>query len=189
MAKPEPKEIEFINSAGTKIILSALPPYLIQMAIESVDRPTIPTYKIETEGVEEEHPYDEKSIIDPRTPAKDQQDWMQYLEDFALAESQSSEILVNVIISEGVSIPFSPEVEESWVKKMNLLKIRIPEDHEERLLMYKKQYVIRSTEDIENLTTTVMSLTLVSKKEIDAAKKSFQNPDESNPSEGEGKES
>jgi hypothetical protein len=94
-----------------------------------------------------------------------------------------------LIISESVSIDFTPEIEEAWVKKMNMIKIRIPEDHEERLLMYKKQFVLRDTEDIENLTTTVMSLTLVSKKEIDAAKKSFQNPDESNPSEGEGKKS
>jgi hypothetical protein len=189
MSKPEAKVIEFINSRGTVVELLPLPPYMVQMAIDSVDRPQVPTYKIQTEGADEEHPYDEVSIADPKTPAEDQEAWLDYLDELSLAETRSSEILVNLILSESVNIPFDQETETSWVKKMKMIGMRVPEDHEERLLMYKKQYVVGNSNDIAELTQKVMSLTLVSKEEVDLAKKSFQDPDESNPQKREGKAS
>lgn len=170
--RSEPGSIEFTNSRGVKIQLVALSPYLVQMATESVERPEVPSYEITTaDGIVEVHKYDEKSINDPKTPEADKLKWKEFEELNRKADLDSSEILLNLILIEGVKLEIDDE--ERWLKRQKLMGIKVPEDPEERLLMYKKQYVIGNMSDIEKITKTVMELTGVSREEIDKVKKSF----------------
>ena len=81
---------------------------------------------------------------------------------------------MNIILIEGVELPIQDE--DKWVKRQKLMGITVPDDEEERSLMYKKQNVIGNTQDIELVTRKVMELTGVSREEVDLVKKSFQNP-------------
>ena len=190
VVKSELQEKDFVNSRGLKVKLLSLPPYLIQMATASFEKPDPPTYTIQTaEGTEEVHSYDETSIVDPLTPDEDRKKWEDFQKELAEIEARSSEVLLNVILLEGVQLDFSSEIENSWVHRMGLMKISVPDDHDERLLMYKKMTVIGNTEDIQNITNEVMRLTVVSREEIDTIKDSFQDSVESGSSSESGKDS
>jgi hypothetical protein len=171
--RSEVKEVEFVNSRGLKLKLHALSPYLVQMATESVEKPSVPTYTITTaDGSEETHFHDEESIA--QSSDEEKKKWETYKKGIQEAEAKASEILLNIILIEGVELPIQDE--DKWVKRQKLMGITVPDDEEERSLMYKKQNVIGNTQDIELVTRKVMELTGVSREEVDLVKKSFQNP-------------
>lgn len=168
--RSEQKQVLFTNSRGLTVTLKALSPYLVQMATESIDRPTVPTYVVVTaDGTEETHFHDEESIA--QSSEEEKKKWTQYKDLLRASELKASEILLNVILMEGVQLEF--EDEESWTKRQKIMGIPVSEEHEERLLAYKKQQVIGDTEDVENIIKTVMRLTGVSRDEVDLVEKSF----------------
>lgn len=183
---PEKKEVEFTNSRGIKVTLRAMSPFIVQLATESIERPEIPTYVTEIEGGGSETVFhDEKSILDPKTSEEDKQAWAEYQIALREADRKSSEIMMNVILIESVDVAIDDI--PRWIHKQKMMGITVPENEDERLLLYKKEYVIACPADMEEITKIVMTLTGVSREEIDIAKKSFQGPVEPDPQEGDGK--
>jgi len=179
----------FVNSRGMKIKLRPLPPYLVQIATESIVRPEIPTYSIKTEsGDIETHQHDEKSISQSNDEEKLK--WAEYIEETKKVNVKISTLMIDIVLMEGIDAQI--ENEQRWIKRQQLMGITVPEDPEEKLLMYKKTCIISTPEDIAEITRKVMSLTGVSTEDIEKLKDSFPSDTESQSSEGErnsGKES
>ena len=178
-----PDRVEWVNSRGISIVLKAIPPYLVQMAMEAIDKPDPPTYTVSLAGGgEETHVHDETSILQSSEVEKIK--WAEYLITLNEIQEMSTEILLDIILIEGVEV--SPQVEEEQVKKMRFLKIKIPEDPQERSLAVRKAFIIGGKEDAETITSMVMVLTGVSADDLKLTKKSFQNKVESGPQRGNG---
>lgn len=172
------------NSKGIDVILVPIAPYLIELASSTIEIPEAPTYTVETidGGIEIFH-HDQTSVdqSDDETKKK----WFEYQAAVKEADRKASEILMNIIMVEGIKLDSIPD-EERWIKRQKLMGIPIPDDYEEKLLMYKKTQILASPEDIENVTRIVIELTMVSKEEVASAKKTFQGNVESEASEGAG---
>jgi hypothetical protein len=176
----ELKVIEFTNSRGITMDLMGLPPYLIQMATESIKRPIPPTYTVKrADGGEDEFPHSQETIDDPKTSKKEKEKWSSYLAEMKMADAQASEVLLNVILVEGIKLHTEPDEMVNWEKRMKMMKISIPEDDMEKELVYKKEYAFSTQDDVEILMTKVLELTGVSRSEVDLAKSSFPNKVES----------
>jgi hypothetical protein len=186
LTKVRPTSFEFINSTGRKITLHPIPPMMVNMATASIKSPEIPTYVVDTaNGGKETHFHDEKSI--EQSPPEEKIKWEVYLKEVREAREQSTEILLNVILLEGVEIDIGNE--DELTSKMRILHILIPEDPIERKLSFKKMLAFANTDDMEAITKKVMELTGVSREEIDSVKESFPDTVESKSSAESGKES
>jgi len=160
----------FVNSRGISMTLRAIPPYLAQMANEAISRPKPPTYAIELEGGgTEEHVHDETSIAQSSDAEKIK--WAEYQDALLESIRTSTESLLNIILIEGVEL----EIDDMprWLKKMELMHIPVSDDPEERLLAYKKAYVLGSKEDINDVTSRVMAMTGLSREDVNNVKQSF----------------
>jgi hypothetical protein len=186
----EKREINFVTSRGLTVKLLAISPYMLELAASSSDFPKTPTYTvIIAGGGEETHDYDEISITDPKTPIADQERWLEFLDEVDVANRKASETLLNIILLESVQLDVSEKELTSWRKKSKMMGIVLPEDEEEQLLVYKKMYVTGNEDDITGITTAVLNLSTVSRKEIDLAKKSFPSSVESGAQSGTRKNS
>ena len=160
---------EFTNSAGTVFKIQGLPPLLMPQLAAGIEQPKKPTYEVITaSGDVEIHEHDPKSLSTPEELAA----WQEYIADLRKVEQELSERLLNCILIEGVSIPEDVDMVR-WIKRQKLMGLEVPDDEEERLLMYKRSLVIRSSEDLPKLINAVMSLTGINQEEIEKAKSSF----------------
>lgn len=188
LSKPKEEVKEFINSRGFKSKLHPIPPYLLQIVTESIEHPVPPKYVVETaDGTQEEVYHDETSILDPKTSKEEKDQWEKFLKESVEADQASSNAMLNLILLESVEVPFSQIEKEAWIKKLKLIGISPPEDPEEQLLMYKKMTVLSDTDDIQNIITKVLELTMVSREEVESVKDSFQDSVESGTSTKSGK--
>lgn len=167
---------KFKTSRGLEIVLRQIPPYLIQMATQTVEIPEVPTYEVELlGGGKEVHKHDETSIA--QSSDEEKQIWKNYKIKVGLAEAKASEILLNMILMEGVIIDLPDP--DSFIRHMKVMGITVPEDSEERLLMYKKAYVIGNTSDAQEIIRQVLELTNVSGDLLKQVEDSFPDSVES----------
>jgi len=169
-------EISFVNSRGISVKLRPLPPYLIQMASTAIDKPEPPTYVVKLEGGGEEiHTHDQESIL--QSSQEEQTEWSKYLEKVREADQKATEVLINVVLVEGVEVEI-PE-REKWIKKQKLMGLPVPEDEDELLLMFKKTQVIGNDKDIEFIIQSVMKIGGITEEDLKSVKNSFQDKLES----------
>jgi hypothetical protein len=174
------KVVEFTNTRGMSMSLMGLPPYLVQMATESIPRPKAPTYKVErADGGTDEFSHSEDTIKDPKTTEEEKIQWETFLSDVKSANSKASEVLLNVIIMEGIKLDVVPEDMAKWEKRMKVLGIPLPDDEMEKEMFYKKEYAFATQEDVEIIMSKVLELTGISREEVELAKSSF--PDKVEP--------
>ena len=163
------REREYITSSGKTVLLRGLPPLAIPSLAEGITFPDIPTYKITTvAGDTEVHEHDETTLATDEDKAV----WAKYLDDQKKANNQLSERMMLCVLIDGIVIDEIPD-KARWISKQRLMKMPVPEDLEEQLLLYKKTAIAASQEDIENIMSIVMELTGVSAEEIALAKRSF----------------
>jgi hypothetical protein len=166
-----------------------------------VDPPQKPTYVVSVLGGSiQEHEHDETTLevtpelitetddpeekerIAKERTAENKTAWGEYLNlktehERVLAEMHVAKTKIrNEILMEGLAIQL-PE-DDAWEKRQRKLRIRIPEDAEERLLHYKTTVILKTVEDlmgfIEAITTTSMS-GIVSEDKVRALTNSFRN--------------
>ena len=170
-------EKEFVNSRGLKVTLLPLPPYLIEMATSVVKAPPVPTYDIVLEGGGiETHTHDAESI--EQSSDEEKLKWTQYLIEKKKANAASVDVLMKVILIEGVRVEIPDR--DNWIKRQKLMGLPVPEDEEELMLMFKKTQVVGNDKDIEYITQYVMQMSNVAEEDIKVVKDSFQDNVESN---------
>lgn len=177
MVKPEPEQArKFITSRGIEVILHPVPPYLVQMATQSIQLPEVPTYeaKLEGGGVEV-HKHDEVSISQSSDEEKEK--WAEYKYSMIKANSEASDVILNVILLEGVEVDI-PDIER-LKRRMKLMNIQVPDDEDEQTLFYRKAYVIGSQRDAELIIKNVLELTQVTGEMLQTVEGSFRNTVES----------
>jgi hypothetical protein len=163
------REAIFTNSVGETFVLHGLPPLAIPKLAEGIKFPTKPTYTITTAtGDIETHEHDATSL----SSDEDKKAWAEYISKDAMADAELSSKMLTYVLVEGIVIDEIPNLDR-WLKRQKLVGIEVPEDTEERILLYKQTAVIRSTDDIQNIMQTVMNLTGVSEEAIAMARSSF----------------
>jgi hypothetical protein len=166
----------YITSRGIEIKLRPIPPYLIQMTSSSFEMPEPPTYTVQTEGGGiEVHKHDEASIA--QSSPEEQATWIEYTEKVNAAASKASEQLMTIVLIDGVDVEIPDE--NRWLKKMSLMGITVPEDPEDRLLMYKKTELLGNPDDMAKIMELVLGLTGVNREDLNKIKNSFQDRMES----------
>lgn len=181
MAMAEENQIlekPWINSRGDSMILRAIPPMLIQMATESISLPVVPTYTIELEGGgTETHMHDEESI--EQSGPEEKKKWEDYKKELVISNTKATEVLLNVILLEGVVLTFADPARLE--KRLTMMGVKLPEDPDEKEFMLKKAYAISSGNDAGMIMNTVMELTGIKREDIDNLKNSFPGDVESKP--------
>lgn len=175
-AEERPDQVEWTNSRGIKVVLKPIPPYLVQMATQSVERPQVPTYTVKTlGGAEETHFHDETSILQSSDEEKAQ--WEEYKRNLRIADEKATDVVLDIILLEGVDVKIQDE--EALLRRMKVFKLHIPEDPDERSLLMRRAYLIGCKEDADSITTIVLALTGVSVKDLSVVRKSFPDQVES----------
>lgn len=171
-----PTEIEFVTSRGLKVTLRPLPPYLVQMASTAIEKPEPPSYIVKTEGGGEEiHTHDQESIM--QSSPEEQLEWSKYLEKVREADQKATDVLINVVLVEGVEVTIPDK--ERWIKRQKLMGLTVPEDEDEMMLMFKKTQVIGNDKDVEFIVQSVMKIGGITEEDLNSVKNSFQDKLES----------
>lgn len=175
-AQDRPDSVEWTTSRGIKVTLKPIPPFLVQMAAQSIEKPVIPTYEVSTVGGGVEvHTHDEDSIA--QSSSEEKLMWAEYKEAMMVADQKATDVVLDIILLEGIDV--SIEDEEAFVKRMRVFGLTISEDPTERSLQMRKAYLIGCKEDADSITSIVMSLTGVTIKDLSAARQSFPDQVES----------
>lgn len=175
-----PEEI-FTTSRGIEVTLRPIPPYMVQMAIASLTVPEVPTYEVSlVSGGVEVHTHDEKSI--EQSSDEEKKRWEQYQIDLQKYNAEQSDLILDIILTEGVEVDLPDE--DQFRKRMKMLRIPLSDDSEEALLQYKKIYVIGCQEDAETIMSQVLRLTNINPEELKKIEDSFRNRMESGAQEG-----
>lgn len=179
MAKTKPQKYVFTNSVGdqfTMLPLNPLEQEVIREQIESEWKdagrslPEAPVYeatnaagetvKIKLSG--------EKDADTPELKAA----WQEYVQASKEFNNQFSE---SFLISCFLNIDANPDDYSAWSKRMKFKKISIPEDEIEKLILFCKTWVIRTTEDIAGLiTAATRTIANVSEEAMQAAEAKFR---------------
>lgn len=171
-----PDVVEWTTSRGFSIKLQPIPPYLAQMALQSIEKPDPPTYEIVlASGEKEIHFHDETSIEQSSDDEKAK--WTRYQEELSVVNDQMTELLLNIILLEGVIM--NKEDEEKQAKRMRALRVRLPEDEIDRSIEIRKAYLIGCKEDADSITSMVFALSGISVKDLTLARDSFPDQVES----------
>jgi len=172
ISKPEQiTSRKFTTSRGIEVILRSVPPYLVQMATKSVSVPKPPTYDVELlGGGVETHTHDATSIEQSSDEEKKQ--WATYQAELQVANQEASDILLSIILLEGVDVEIPDK--ERFAKRMKLMHLEVPDDPDEQDLFYRKAYVIGSQDDAEKIIQIVLELTQVSGEALKSAESSFR---------------
>jgi hypothetical protein len=162
--------VSFTNSRKVSMKLKAIPPYLVQMAYEALPKPETPSYTVAIEGGgTETHIHDETSIAQSSDAEKAK--WNEYKIILKQNEMKAQEMILNIILIEGVEI--SSDEERKFSGRLKLMGISLPEDPDERELSFKRAYALGTPEDAEFITRTVMKLTGISQEDLTSLKNSF----------------
>jgi hypothetical protein len=175
-AEQRPDSVEWITSRGIHVTLKSIPPYLVSLAAQSVERPEVPTYTAKIAGGGEEiHFHDEVSIV--QSSEAEKAEWALYKLALAEADQKANNIILDIILLEGVDIDVKDE--ELLIKKLKVFNINIPDDPTERMLVIRRAYLIGCEEDATTISSLVMALTGVRIKDLNAVKSSFPDKMES----------
>lgn len=161
---------QYTTSKGIKVTLYGMPPLLPNQIQNSVKRPEIPTYTVQTAGggVEVwEHSKDTISTDEERA------EWEAYETGIEKADNLVTERLLRAILLECVEVDEFAERFDVWKAKQKMIGIDLPEDEEEQILLFKEVEIFRSADAITYVMEKVMQLTGVSREEIDDVKSSF----------------
>lgn len=171
---------EYTTIRGHKIKLMGLPPFLVPDIYNSIQFPTPPTYEVEVAGGGKEiFPHEVTDTVNTLRTEEDKVAWNKYLEEKAAADRKLSEKLNNAILLEGVQTTDPPEMFEAWKRRQKLIGMELPEDEDQLLLLYKRDAIIGSIEEIEVIFKTVMELTGISTDEVRSTENSFPDSMES----------
>jgi len=167
------EEVIWTNSRGITVRLLPIPPYLVQLASSSIERPTPPTYTVKLEGGgTETHIHDETSI------AQSSEEEKKLWEDYKLAEMQAdqavSDLILDIVLMEGVVL--EPETLEASKKRLQLYRVSLPEDPEEAELFMRRTFLIGNRNDAEAIVSVAMALTGASPERLKVMRKSFPDP-------------
>jgi hypothetical protein len=179
VAKPAKKEFAFTNSQKETFKLFPLNPLeeqVIQQQVESEwleagrELPTKPYYEATTAAGEVQ-----RIELDSREDA-DTPELIAMWDAYEKTETAfQADFTERFMASCYLCIDAEPNDYPRWKMRMKALKITIPEDEGERLLLFGRTWVIRSTDDITELIFSVTStVTNVSEEARAAAQDMFR---------------
>lgn len=160
---------ELVLKDGTTIKLRDVDPLFIQTVINSVQFPKRPTYTVTlASGREESYPMDEQ--VAEQSPELEPQ-WKAYVQGTQQAEAEQMKRMTRAIILDGTVIPDTWE-DRAWERRMKIVGIDIPDDPEERWVMYLESKM--TTAESVALTGKIMRRTGVPEEFVTAAEDSFR---------------
>ena len=172
-------QVEFTNSAGIKVILTAMPPMLLQRIAGSVEYPKVPTYDISTVTGEVET---YKHTADTLKTDEDKKTWAKYRGEVDEVENELTNRLLKAILSEATTlVDGDPDGFKKWITRNKVLGLFLPEDPTELEMVYKEDQVIRNKEDAEVVLREVMNLTGITEEVLQNVRNSFPDTMESSP--------
>lgn len=168
---------EYETSSGVVVTLKAMPPLLVTRMASEVGFPDKPTYEITTAAGDveiHEHEVDEAKGITTLESDEDKKAWDDYVKETEEAENRLTMMTLKAVLLEGVLIEPDDEQITRWASKQKIIGLTVPEDSEERLMMFKETEVVGNKEDMEFILNKVMELTGVSEEQLEKARASFQ---------------
>lgn len=167
----------YMTAGGKQVELTLIPPLQAQMVRDAAEREAIkqfgeakkPTYKTEMDEVLE---HDETSITDERTPDEDKAAWLKWQETQASIDNHIAQQMMRFFLYYGVAV--DPDTDTTWQGRQKFFGIEIPEDPIERKIHYIQTEMIFSPDDIQGITTRLMTLAGVRQEVVDAAVNSFR---------------
>lgn len=169
-AKAKAEDLDhFTLQDGTVVELKDIDAIFLQAVMGMVEYPERPKYDVTlASGRVVQYPMDEK--VAEETPEL-KPIWSQYIFDQAKAAGDEMRLMTGTVILDGTKMPENWK-DERWERRMRIIGAQLPEDIEERWVLYLRTKISQS--DIISLTGKIMRRTGVPEEYIDAAEASFR---------------
>lgn len=172
------KPLIYTTSTGVELTILPVSPFLVDKVSRSTTYPSPPTYKIETITEETiEVPHDEESIKSELATPEERAAWALYKADYAKAEADNNERILNLLLFKGVGDV--PE-RSGWEEEQNELGISVPSSPVARKVHYLSTEVVPDPNDLARLARAVMEGAVGTSPEeqeaAEAADASFRHP-------------
>lgn len=169
VADAEQSSVEYTNTKGIKVILTAIPPFILTSIAKEIPPISRPMYKTKTVAGDELEFYHDETTL---TTEDEKKMWATYIDR---KEERDSEVNQRV---NDAAVAFGMDLEDwsgmdSWLSKRKLIGFKVPEDEEGCKFLYKKEWVLNSYVDVENVIKAIMDLTGPTEEEIAEMKDSF----------------
>lgn len=163
----------YVTSGGKEIELTLVPPLQAQMARNAAIKEATalygeakcPTY---TTAMDEVLPHDETTL----ETDEDKAAWKKYQKVLAKHDEHVGQATMRFFLFYGVNA--DPDADTSWEARQRVFKIEIPSDPIERKIHYIQTELIFSRDDIEQITTRLMTMGGVRPEMVEAAVSSFR---------------
>jgi hypothetical protein len=163
----------FTTSGGKEIELTLIPPLQAEMARDAAQKEAIqlygeavrPTY---ITAMDETLPHDATTL----ETDEDRVAWAKYEDITAKHAAHVGQATMRFFLFYGVNV--DPDADTAWEKRQRAFKIEIPEDEIERKIHYIQTELIYSRDDLEQITTRLMTLGGVRPEVVTAAASSFR---------------
>lgn len=121
----------------------------------------------------EKHYYDENTI--KNAPEEDKAAWKKWQEDKARWDGEMAERTMIMMYLDAIVVPEENYALDSrWAKRQSLKRAFVSEDPDERKIQYCDSVVISSPAEFTDVMDIVMSLTGVSRADLEAAQELFR---------------
>jgi len=169
VADVEDSSVEYVNTKGIKVILTAIPPFILTSIAKEIPVIPRPMYKTKTVAGDELEFYHDETTL---TTEDEKKMWATYVERKEERDSEVNQRINDAAVAFGMDLDDWSGMTQ-WLANRKLIGFKVPETEEEARFLYKKEWVLNSYVDVENVVKTVMELTGPSEEEISDMKESF----------------
>lgn len=179
---------KFVNARGRTLETQSISPYTLDDIRALVEYPSQPTYHIETDAVSEDHLLDETTLEiegDPVATEDNKRKWALYQLQKDEAEQKLSDLLLDIIIAEGVILE-EGEPSEEWIRRRwKLFKGHMPgvvvdgntvdiTDSDKLKEYYVLRELVRAPTEIKNLMDFILKKSEIDEEVLEQARATFQ---------------
>jgi len=179
---------KFVNARGKTLETQPISPYTLDDIRALVEYPSQPTYHIETDAVSEDHLLDETTLEvdgDPVATEDNKRKWALYQLQRDEAEQTLSDLLLDIIIAEGVILE-EGEPSEEWIRRRwKLFKGNVPgvivdgsavdiTDYDKLKEYYVLRELVRAPTEIKDLMDFILKKSEIDEEVLEQARATFQ---------------
>lgn len=166
----------FTTSSGVEVQVKSISPFLVDKVTRAsaAKYPKAPVYRFEdVTGEIQELPHDEDSIKSEGTTDEERRAWETYKADYARAEAEASERLLNLLLFYGIG-----DVEErtGWEEAQAEFGIEVPSSPVARKVHYLTTELVPDPSDLAKLGQLIMGTRGEEEEAAEAASAAFQHP-------------
>ncbi len=162
---------KFTTAAGREIGIQPVPPLLIEevrlRAQQTVEVPPKPTYEVELpDGSMMTYEHDEQSV----TTAEEKAAWKVYQAALSRQAAAAATKVMELFMAKGTTVDVTGE----WRELQEYFEIKLPDNPIALKIHFLRTELLTTTDDINNLMTSIMEASGIDRTVLEAAQNSFR---------------